>query len=397
MKYLSSAVLLFVVGVASAEAQVVTDPITGKTYEAVPAQGISWSDAEMDAASRNYSGRPGHLATPASAGDESFLLTKFGSIANGYWLGGYQPAGSTEPSGGWTWVNGQTWSYTDWGSGQPDNAGGNENCLILSNHVGAWSALHWDDVSSAYASNGFIVEYDPSALTASDSWSLVIPSTAQGRAFTVPGGKTGWGYAIKNNSPTKWLYVHDIKMLGNVSTLVTPDNGVFNYPLIAPGSSIVALISGGHGLGSVSVDASAAPQPVLTGSFVLTGDWWSGDPQKTGTLLCSAGTQSSPYGLVVVTPGIQLTSLKLSSMSVVGGTSFQLTVSIAAPAPAGGAVVALMDNRPFVNCPTSAQIAAGSTSTTLTIPTSGVPASSVCSIGVVSATNSLSATITVTP
>jgi hypothetical protein len=36
-------------------------------------------------------------------------------------LGGYQPPGSSEPDGGWTWVTGEAWDYTNWAGGQPDN------------------------------------------------------------------------------------------------------------------------------------------------------------------------------------------------------------------------------------------------------------------------------------
>lgn len=40
---------------------------------------------------------------------------------NGPWLGLTQPAGSAEPGGGWTWDTGETYDFTAWHSGQPDN------------------------------------------------------------------------------------------------------------------------------------------------------------------------------------------------------------------------------------------------------------------------------------
>jgi hypothetical protein len=35
-------------------------------------------------------------------------------ISIGPFLGGYQPEGSEEPAGGWSWVSGETWNYSNW-------------------------------------------------------------------------------------------------------------------------------------------------------------------------------------------------------------------------------------------------------------------------------------------
>lgn len=35
-------------------------------------------------------------------------------ISIGPFLGGYQPEGSAEPDGGWSWLSGEPWSYSNW-------------------------------------------------------------------------------------------------------------------------------------------------------------------------------------------------------------------------------------------------------------------------------------------
>jgi len=35
-------------------------------------------------------------------------------ISIGPFIGGYQPEGSPEPDGGWSWLSGETWSYSNW-------------------------------------------------------------------------------------------------------------------------------------------------------------------------------------------------------------------------------------------------------------------------------------------
>ena len=54
------------------------------------------------------------------------------------WIGYVQAAGSAEPAGGWGWQCG-TSSYVaaNWGSFEPNDTGGNEDCGTV-NDGGAW-------------------------------------------------------------------------------------------------------------------------------------------------------------------------------------------------------------------------------------------------------------------
>ncbi len=128
---------------------------TGHLYEPVLVTGgITWGDAKTAAEAAG-----GYLATITSAGENDFVYGLVSDSAywwhgQGPWLGGYQPEGSSEPDGGWTWVTGETWSYTNWNVGEPNNMG-NENAL---HYVG--SSNRWNDIHSATLVNGYIIEFD---------------------------------------------------------------------------------------------------------------------------------------------------------------------------------------------------------------------------------------------
>lgn len=61
----------------------------------------------------------GHLATITSEEELEFVNSLKGLRSRtNYWLGAWQPSEEE----GWTWVTGETWSYTFWGDNQPDNS-----------------------------------------------------------------------------------------------------------------------------------------------------------------------------------------------------------------------------------------------------------------------------------
>ena len=76
----------------------------------------AWLGADAAANGLSLQGCQGHLATILSADENDFIVTKMPQVAapavvgeglqGGYWIGGFQPAGSGEPGSGWTWVNG---------------------------------------------------------------------------------------------------------------------------------------------------------------------------------------------------------------------------------------------------------------------------------------------------
>jgi hypothetical protein len=146
----------------------------GHWYEAVlaPSGNISWTDAQATATSAG-----GYLACITSVEENSFV---FGIIANnedfwvkgylGPWLGGYQDQnapGYSEPAGGWRWLSGENWNYTNWNSGEPNNAvpvgyAPGEDRVQFWGRSGGWNDAP-NDIAVAYSEStpGYIVEFVP--------------------------------------------------------------------------------------------------------------------------------------------------------------------------------------------------------------------------------------------
>lgn len=100
-------------------------------YQAVAApDGITWSDARAATEGLSYGRCQAHLATITSQNENDWILNTFPEAAeHGYWLGGTQAEGSVEPGGGWMWVTGEPFLYTNWAGGEPNNLLGNEASL----------------------------------------------------------------------------------------------------------------------------------------------------------------------------------------------------------------------------------------------------------------------------
>lgn len=157
-------------------------------YEVVylPQGGVNWVQAQSLAEQAG-----GTLATIHSSAENDFVFSlvadkKFwfswdhthNYVMNGPFLGGYQPAGSSEPKGGWRWVTGEPWTYENWAwdgmSGdndmrnntQPNDATGNQNVLAFGEVNKPVST--WGDFPHRFGTygegkegraQGFIIEY----------------------------------------------------------------------------------------------------------------------------------------------------------------------------------------------------------------------------------------------
>src|SRR6267378_1487359 len=91
---------------------------------------ISWDAANAEATLAG-----GYLATVTSPSENAFVFSLIDNPAfwtqsandHGPWIGGFQPPGSSESSGGWTWVtqpaasSAETFSYANWEAGEPNN------------------------------------------------------------------------------------------------------------------------------------------------------------------------------------------------------------------------------------------------------------------------------------
>ena len=155
----------------------------GHTYRVVAKSGlISWDSANAAAIAAG-----GYLATITSATENDFVFslindpTYWMQSANGHgpWISGSQPPGSSEPSGGWTWVTRtgvptpEDFVFTNWESGEPNNltatVGGvtyNQDRIAFF-HLGTGRAGTWSDEFNLTGSPlnqwtiSYVIEFTP--------------------------------------------------------------------------------------------------------------------------------------------------------------------------------------------------------------------------------------------
>lgn len=142
----------------------------GHEYQAVLAPGgIDFFTAKASAEAMG-----GYLATIHSNAENSFVYSLIADpaywwfhygAADGPWLGGYQ-AVRIEPDGGWAWVTGEPWTYTNWGGGQPDNNRGDEHYLHFWGNASVWNDHGYTAPLSGYVVERGALVPEPSALLA---------------------------------------------------------------------------------------------------------------------------------------------------------------------------------------------------------------------------------------
>src|SRR6266513_202730 len=145
---------------------------------------------------------------------------------------------------------------------------------------------------------------------------------------------------------------------------------------------------------SVTVPAGATNATFTVSTSVVTA--------STAVTISAAYGGATRTASLAVTPAAppppSLASLGLNPTSVTGGNSSTGTVTLSGPAPAGGAQVALSSsNTAAATVPSSVTVAAGATSATFTVSTSGVTASTTVTISAAYGGVTRTASITVAP
>ena len=104
----------------------------------------STGSANWTTARTNCSNMGGHLVTVTSSSENSFIY--------GLWPSGWIGLTDEVTEGTWKWVTGETYSYSSWNSGEPNNSG-NEDYIQF---VGAGK---WNDLNNS-SSLPYVIEFE---------------------------------------------------------------------------------------------------------------------------------------------------------------------------------------------------------------------------------------------
>ena len=150
-----------------------------------------------------------------------------------------------------------------------------------------------------------------SASAFADAISLtLIP--ASGEVFGLAGSTVGWGYTITNDT-SNWLVTMglsaDLFQNGAADTF-------FDFPALAPGTSAtVDFVAGVSGLYQLTWDTTAPTGFVNSGTFILSSDYFDGNPMMGGTDIGPAPDLMAGYSATVTSsslpaepPGVLLLS-----------------------------------------------------------------------------------------
>ncbi|MBC8354931.1 MAG: hypothetical protein H8E66_23375 [Planctomycetes bacterium] len=132
---------------------------------------FSWFEARNAAAATIYNGSAGHLVTVTSFGEDEFLRTTFEneieirnyptSTGDFVWIG----LTDQTAEGNYQWLTGESFSYSNWASTEPNNLGNEDFVHIWRRYEGTnqdgWS---WNDKQAGPflpdSRWGYIVEFD---------------------------------------------------------------------------------------------------------------------------------------------------------------------------------------------------------------------------------------------
>ena len=247
--------------------QPILNPETGNYYAAFADGGITWYEAEEAAAAMKYRSCTGHLATITSDQENAFIAATFPAATTGYWIGGIQTPGSAEPAAGWGWITDESFGYTNWNPGEPNNAANTqtENVIQFAGSGG------WNDIrgSNVGANNGYVVEYDCADRGTVIEKPAFNPETGNYYAAFADGGRP-WSEAEAAAAAMKYR-----SCTGHLATITSAQENAFivaNFP---------EAMSGGYWFGGIQETGSGTPDAGwtwVTGEAFGYTNWNGGEP-----------------------------------------------------------------------------------------------------------------------
>jgi len=166
-----------------------------------------WTNAKSNCAAMG-----GHLVTITTSGENSFIF--------GIWPSGWIGLTDEVTEGTWRWVTGETYSYTSWNPGEPNNAG-NEDYVQF---VGGGK---WNDLPNNY-SLPYVLEFE--YIVTTSSWTLykTIYTNSSGYYSISESYDPSKEYYIQIDAPTRiQAYTTlDVQGVSNIILDKTTKNGL---------------------------------------------------------------------------------------------------------------------------------------------------------------------------
>ena len=91
-------------------------PVNGHRYLVVN-QTATWQQAKQLAEGMMFTGVQGHLATITSEDENTFVTTQLGVTVRSLAGRASSLPAARSPEGGWQWITGEPWVYTNWDVG----------------------------------------------------------------------------------------------------------------------------------------------------------------------------------------------------------------------------------------------------------------------------------------
>jgi protein-disulfide isomerase len=108
----------------------------------------------------------------------------------------------------------------------------------------------------------------------------------------------GWGYSLNNTDPSSWFVTTNLN--SDSFSNGTPTS-LFDFPILAPGDTVTEPFDSVNSTGLFELlwDLSAPVGFANSGNFVLSGQWWDGDPLNGGNFFADAPDLSLAYTATV--------------------------------------------------------------------------------------------------